>query len=324
MKTNYDKQPLDVTSGKGNSGMAQNHLQPEQPKQKPARAYGRLGYLLSKTKLHTPLCWVRHLGLRPADIFFGSYPRSGSTWTRFVLYEILTGRQATFEAVNSTLLGVQRLNHGIPVLPSGGRLVGSHEQYRGKYRRALYLVRDGRDVLLSEYAYLTSLGLRRKDFDQFVAGFVGARGRVNGFGPWQRHVNSWLDSPIAGTSNFLLMQYEALRQNPEDSFQRICDFLGLRVSLDTIQKALNSNSISRMREKERRTPQLPSGKDPFVRNGSVQGWRGKLSQSQLELFEQYAGGVLTRLGYPLSSAPLEAVAVSSQIHTEHSDTAVER
>jgi len=277
--------------------------------QKPANDFGRLGYLLSKTRLHTPLSWVRHMGLNPADIFYGSYPRSGSTWTRFVLYEILTGREATFEAVNTTLRGVQRLDHGIPVLPGGGRLVGSHEQYRRRYRRALYLVRDGRDVMLSEYAYLTSLGLYRQDFDQFVAGFVGARGRVNGFGPWQQHVNSWLDSPIAGTSDFLLLQYEDLRRNPEDSFQRICDFLGVRASRDTIQRALTSNSLSRMREKERLAPQLPSGKENFVRSGSVQGWRGKLTQSQHELFEQYAGSTLTRLGYPLSASQ-EAIAVS--------------
>lgn len=298
--------------------MAQTQSQPERDAnksgvllKKPERDYGRLGYMLSKTRLRTPLSWIRHTGLRPADIFFGSYPRSGSTWTRFVLYEILTGREATFEAVNSTLLGVQRRYHGVPVLPEGGRLVGSHEQYRGTYRRAMYLVRDGRDVLLSEYAYLTSLGLYRKDFDQFLAGFLGARGRVNGFGPWQQHVHSWLDSPIAGTSDFLPMQYEALRSNPEDSFQRICEFLGIQVSLDTIQRALANNSIGRMREKERHAPQLPSGKGSFVRSGSVQGWRGKLTQAQVELFEQYAGGVLTRLGYPLSDGSQEAMAVSS-------------
>jgi hypothetical protein len=277
---------------------------------KASREFGRLGYLFSKTRLRAPLRWVRHMGLGPADIFFGSYPRSGSTWTRFVLYEILTGREANFEAVNTTLLGVQRMNHGVPVLSGGGRLVGSHERYCKKYRRALYLVRDGRDVLLSEYAYLSSLGLYRDSLDKFIAGFVGAQGRVNGFGPWQRHASSWLDSPIAGTSDFLLVQYEALRQTPEDSIQRICDFLGVSASRGKIQSALSSNSLSRMREKERHTPQLPSGKEPFVRSGSVQGWRGKLSQPQLELFERHAGSILTRLGYPLSTAQQEAIAVT--------------
>jgi hypothetical protein len=312
--------------------MTQTHLQHEQPTEPPV-AHGngtnkpiaprkkperikRLRYLLSKTRLRAPLHWARHLGLHPTDIFLGSYPRSGSTWSRFVLYEILTGREAGFEAVNTTLRGVQRLAHGIPVLPGGGRLLGSHEQYCEKYRRAMYLVRDCRDVALSEYAFLKSLGFFRDDFDQFVAGFVGAQGRVNGFGPWQQHVRSWLDSPIAGTSDFLLVQFEDLRRNPEDSFERICDFLGVQVRREAIRTALANNSLTRMREKEVRAPQLPTGKDTFVRTGSVQGWRGKLTQSQLELIERHAGSVLARLGYSIGTVPQESIAVDLANHAE--------
>jgi hypothetical protein len=307
--------------------MTQTHLQQENPtvplvvpengvkktmaRQVKPEKIKRFRYLLSKTRLRAPVYWVRHLGLRPADIFFGSYPRSGSTWSRFVLYEILTGKEAGFEAVNATLRGVQRRAHGMPVLPSGGRVVGSHEQYRKEYTRAMYLVRDCRDVMLSEYAYLSSLGFFRGSFDEFIAGFVGAKGRVNGFGPWQKHVCSWLDSPISGTSNFLLLQYEDLRSNPEDAFQRITEFLGVNVSPETIKRALANNSLARMKEKEERAPQLPAGKDSFVRSGSVKGWRGKLSEGQLQLVEQYAGPVLARLGYETSGVPQEQVAISS-------------
>ncbi len=308
--------------------MTQTHLQQEPPtgpsvargngignapgtQQKRAKKkYGRLRYLLSKTQLHGPIRWIRHRGLRPADVFFGSYPRSGSTWSRFVLYELLTGREAGFEAVNKTLLSVQRLNHGIPVLPNNGRMIGSHEQYQPEYKRAVFLVRDCRDVMLSEYAYLTSLGLYKKDFDHFVEGFLGVRARVNGFGPWQQHATSWLDSPIAGTPNLLIMQFENVRRNPEDSFQRICDFFGVEVTREAVQKALANNSINRMREKERHTPQLPAGKDSFIRSGSVQGFRGKLTKSQMELVDQYAGSVLVRLGYPLSTASEKPAAVN--------------
>jgi hypothetical protein len=278
--------------------------QPTTPHKKPEKIK-RLRYLLSRTALRVPLYWARHLNLRSTDIFLGSYPRSGSTWSRFVLYELLTGREAGFDAVNTTLRGVQRMAHGIPVLPNSGRLVGSHEQYSRKYRRAMYLVRDCRDVVLSEYAYLKSLGFFREDFDQFIAAFVGTQGRINGFGPWQEHVTSWLNSPIAGTSDFLLVQFEDLRRNPEDSFERICDFLGVRVKREAIQTALANNSLARMREKELRSPQLPTGKESFVRTGSVQGWRGKLTQSQLDLIERHAGSVLASLGYATGTVSQE-------------------
>jgi hypothetical protein len=63
-----------------------------------------------------------------------------------------------------------------------------------------------------------------------------------------------------------------------------------------------------MKEKERAEPQRASIKGRFVRSGSVQGWRGKLTLAQAELFEKHAGSALVRLGYPVSS-PIEEAGV---------------
>jgi hypothetical protein len=260
--------------------------------------FQQLRHKLSKTKLRIPLCWIRHRGFRPTDVFLGSYPRSGSTWSRFILYELLTGREAGFDAVNTTLRGVHRLDRGIPTLPGEGRVLGSHEQYRREYKKAVFLVRDGRDVALSEYAFVRAQNFFHGDFDEFLLRFLGEGPRINGFGPWQEHVASWMDSPIAGTSNLLLVRYEDLRQSPEEWFGRMAAFFGVPVSRDTVRRALDNNSLNRMKEKERESPQFPSEKDSFVRSGSVQGWRGKLTPSQIELIEQYAGASLMRLGYP--------------------------
>ena len=62
-----------------------------------------------------------------------------------------------------------------------------------------------------------------------------------------------------------------------------------------------------MKEKERAEPQRASIKDRFVRSGSMQGWRAKLTPAQLELFDKHAGSALERLGYPLSNAVAAAV-----------------
>ena len=289
---------------------SQQPTEPAKAREKGGRPpTSRFRYVLSKTKLRVPLEWIRHTGLRPADVFIGSYPRSGRTWSRFVLYEILTGRESNFEAVNSTLQGVYSLDHGMPVLPDGGRLVNTHESYRKEYKRAICLVRDARDVVLSEYAYLKGLGFFDGNLEEFLAGFVGVRGKVNGYGAWQNHVASWLDSPIAGTPNFLLVRYEDLRHDPEEWFGRITDFLGVRVRPERIQQAVANNSLKQMREKERSQPQLKT--NDFVRTGLVQGWRGKLTSSELELIERHAGSVLARLGYPLDAHSPEPEVVSA-------------
>jgi hypothetical protein len=266
---------------------------------KPTSAYRKLRRKLSKTKLRIPHIWLRHRGLTPGDVFFGSYPRSGTTWSRFTLFEILTGRESGFGSVNAEICGVGKHKHATPVLPRNGRLISTHEQYRKEYKRAVYIVRDCRDVLLSEFAYTTNLEFFRGDLDEFLRTFF--RRKINPFGPWQRHVTSWLDSPLAGTSNLMVVRYEDLRRDPLEGFRLIIDYLGVSVSPERIRSAVANNALDKMKEKERIEPQRASVKGRFVGNGVVQGWRSRLSPEQMQFVDQHAGSVLTRLGYPMSS-----------------------
>jgi hypothetical protein len=266
---------------------------------RPTSVYRKLRRELSKTKLRIPHIWLRHRGLEPSDVFIASYPRSGVSWTRFILFEILTGREAGFAAVNAGIRGVGRHSMGLRPLPENGRLIATHEQYRKEYRRAIYLVRDGRDVALSEFAYTTALEFFHGNLDEFLQTFFC--GKISAFAPWHRHVGSWLDSPIAETERLLVVHYEDLRQNPVPGFTRLAEFLGVDVDQERIQRAVANNSLEKMKKKEVAEPQRASMKDRFVRNGFVQGWRSKLTDQQLEFIEQHAGSVLTRLGYPVFS-----------------------
>ncbi len=266
----------------------------EKKSQKPTSAYRKLRRRLSKTILRAPRIWLCHRGLRPTDVFFASYPRSGTTWSRFTLYEILTGGEASFTTVNDVIRPVYS-GRGKAILPENDRLIHTHEPYHKEYQRAIYLVRDPRDVLLSEFAYTTALEFFQGDLDEFVATFL--YGRVNPFGAWPQHIDSWLDSPIANSSDFMLVRYEDLRRNPQEGFGRMAEFLGVNPGPDLIQRAIVRNTVDKMKEKERNEPQRASAKGEFVRSGSVQGWRAKLSASHVALVQKYAGEQLLRLGY---------------------------
>lgn len=271
---------------------------------KPTGVYRKVRRRLARTPLRFPLLWWRHHhGFQPADVFLGSYPRSGTTWSRFVLLEILTGHEGGFDEVNGILHGVGNQATGTPLLPGGGRLLATHERYWKQYQKAIYLVRDVRDVILSEFAYLSALEFFNGDLDDFIRAFLCKK--VNPFGPWQKHVAAWLDSPIGGTPNLLKVHFEELRQNPLEEFTRIANFLGVNSDPALIQRAIEHNSLDRMKEKERKAPQRASVKGQFVRNGAVQGWRAKLTPEQIQFIEQYAGSALQRLGYPLSSQMAE-------------------
>jgi hypothetical protein len=266
------------------------------PRRKPTGVYRKLRRKLAATGLRKPLLWLRHRGFRPEDIFLGSYPRSGTTWSRFVIFEILTGSEGGFDEVNGTLHGVGNAATGAKLLPGGGRFLATHERYHQEYHKAIYLVRDVRNVILSEFAYTTALEFFHGDLDKFIDTFL--RKKVNPFGPWQEHVASWLDSPIADTPNLLLVHFEDLRREPLEGFTRIAKFLGINPDLALIQRAIEHNSLDKMKEKERIAPQRASVKGRFVRAGAVQGWRSKLSAEQLQIIDEYAGAALERLAYP--------------------------
>ena len=271
----------------------------------------RVRHNITSSKVRLPVVWWRHRGIKPADIFLGSYPRSGSTWLRFTLFEILTGKPSSFYSVNAALRGISDYKHGWPLLPGAGRFIGTHEPFRDEYRKAIYLVRDVRDVALSEFAFEKNLGIGRERMDDYLKDLLFGRKR---HGSWQNHVQSWIDSPIANNGNLLLIRYEELRRDSVPVFMKMADFLDVSVSQDCVSTAIANNNVQKMREKEHHlytqknysaVPRRPKkGVQPdgrFVGSGTVGSWQEKLSGEQIRLIEQNAGAILSRLGYPLAS-----------------------
>jgi hypothetical protein len=133
-------------------------------------------------RLRRPLVWVRQRGLKRDDILLASYPRSGTTWLRFLLTEALAGEPAEFETVGRTVRYVGDHRNAPALLPSSGRVIFSHEPYENVDHRVIYAVRDPRSVVISEYQWLRRRGLYREDFSAFFSGFIA--GKTNPWGSW--------------------------------------------------------------------------------------------------------------------------------------------
>lgn len=265
-------------------------------------AFKRVRSRAARTRWRVPLIWLRHRGLCPADVFLASYPRSGQYWLRFLLGEILTGESGEFDSVDKLVPRVGVHGRVPATLPGGGRLIQTHEGYRKQYGKAVYLVRDLRDVVLSEYDYVRANHRPYMDqtFDQYLSATL--RGEVQAFYRWNDHVCSWLDSPIARRGDLLVVKFEDLRRNPEKALLQILEFLRVSPDLRVVRKAIANNSLDRMRAKEdsRQTKKSSREEDRHVRSGSVGRWREKLTDFQVRLIEQYAREALTRLEYPLA------------------------
>ncbi len=267
----------------------------------------KLRHQVAKTGVRAPLVWARHKSLRPNDIFFASYPRSGSTWLRFVLFESIAGQSSGFGNVNESIPDVKEHKTGLPLMPNGGRLIKTHEVFHPQYRKAVYLVRDPRDVALSEYAYQTALGLVDQPLDDYLQVFF-TKG-VNPFASWTSHVESWLSAPLS-SEQLMVVKFEDLRGDTVSGVSAIVSFFGLEPNEAQIREAVANNSVERMKAKEKESPQRASKKGQFIRSGSVGGWRAKLTETQIAIVSKHAAPLLDRLGYPLDSKSQEAELVT--------------
>jgi len=223
-------------------------------------------------------------------------------------------RPPDFDNLDNVIPPAGRHYQAPSILPGGGRLIQTHQLWRREYKKAILLVRDVRDIVLSDYAWDESLDLAKyldiSDFDGYLEPWLKGATQTPGAGSWQDHVYSWLDSPLASNGDLLVIRFEDMRRNTEEALVRMVEFLGAPVDRAVIRDAISNNSVERMRAKEdaskKYDPQRMNRKSDeehrFIRKGSVGGWRERLTDAQIKLIEQYAGPALARLGYPIESS----------------------
>ena len=265
----------------------------------------RRAYFRSRS-LRFPLTRVRYMRLAPTDLFIASYPRSGTTWLRFLLFELLSGQAAEFVSVNQAIPYVGK-HHRVPgLLPNGGRVIQTHETFLRGVAAAIYVVRDPRSVVLSEFRWQLRTGLWRGSFESFFDAFLA--GRANPYGRWDLHVDTWLASGLASRNRLHLVRFEDLRTDTVGELTRALDFLGLRLDTDSVEQVVANNALTRMRQKEEHAPRGALGESArpdirFVNSGSTSGWKEQLSLEHVRRIEEQFGEALTSLGYrPLPAA----------------------
>jgi hypothetical protein len=217
---------------------------------------------------------------------------------KFLLCDLLGPVSPDFDVINEIVPNIGYHREALPLLPGGGRLIRSHEPYRPEYRKAVYLVRDPRDIVLSEHRYHKRIGLFDGGLDAFIDDFVN--GRVHGFGSWRDHVISWLDSPLQVGEQLAVVRYERLRERPVDTVDEIMTLLGSPTPRERLEQAVQNNSIERMRRKEDESARMQRARRPehrFVGDGSVRGWRRRLTPEQAAVLDEFSRPVSARLGY---------------------------
>lgn len=260
----------------------------------------------------------RDITIFPDDVFLTSYPRSGNTWTRFLVGNLVHQNEAI------TFLNVERLvpdmyKHSDRTLRhlSRPRILKSHESFDPRYKRVLYVVRDPRDVALSNYHWemkQRSMG-DNYPIEQFVPRWMEPLFWAR-LGSWGEHVTCWL-STRQGKEGFLLLRYEDMLANPEKEMGKVAHLLGIDPTPERLARAAQLSSADRMRKLEKdqgdkwvQTKYTRQDKQ-FVRKAGSGGWRKILPPASVALIESEWGDIMKTLGYKLSTESEETPSLTS-------------
>lgn len=273
-------------------------------------------------------------------VWLASFPKSGNTWMRILLSNLMAGgREAEdinrlaladgvassrglFEAatlVDSRLLTADEIDRMRPAIyeadaaeREGAGLVKAHDAYTrlpdgtpllGRAARAaVYMVRDPRDVAVS-------LAFHIDDDPDDAIGYLnrpdstfGASNRQvrQWLNGWSGHVTSWLDQTDIPVH---VVRYEDLQADTTGVLRRTLDFLGATCDDDTLAAAVRFASFVELQRQERLSgfAERTSRTTPFFRTGVVGDWRRHLDRGQVARIEAAHADVMARLGYPLGA-----------------------
>jgi Sulfotransferase domain len=250
--------------------------------------------------LHHP---ARNLAVFPDDVFILSYPKSGNTWTRFLIANLVyLEKRPDFSNINLVIPDPEALSKRTLAKLPRPRILKSHEYFDPRYKRIIYIVRDPRDVVLSQYYFHIKRRLIDDSYpvEQFVRRFVA--GETSIYASWGENVASWLATRY-NDSDFLLLRYEDMIADTARELAKVASFLEIEAGHERIANAVEQSSAEQMRKLEatqalkwsstRKTRQ----DIPFVRTAKAGNWRSALPESALGIIENAWGPLMRWLKY---------------------------
>jgi hypothetical protein len=234
--------------------------------------------------------------------FVLGFPKSGTSWT----FQLL-----------SDYLELPRLKPSKRYWPCfGSCVIKAHRFLPGDSvrKRTIYVVRDGRDVVISYYMSLVRGEPRNRAAIEKSLGATLAADRIRDHLPkFLLHCRDNKRASIpyrdhvfhALKRGYSMIRYEDLLENGEETFAKAVELLlGRPADFDRIRQVLHDNDFKTRTGRERGV----EAKRVFMRKGIAGDWRNHFSRESAEIFNDYAGDVLVELGYESDRDWVQSVA----------------
>lgn len=253
-------------------------------------------------------------------IWIASYPKSGNTWARFLVANLLFGDVETSADIEAMVPDVHRGQEIKAHYHVGGTVfLKTHWALQDKMPQrnntvaAIHIVRHPLDVLRShiDYMGLTEDAAKRGLFiDAFIASGGVPAWEKRGYGSWITHLHNWYGA--RQSFPMLNMKYEDMKADPAAAVQRIATFFQREPDAAEVARIVEASSFERMRELE--AAEIESGADGFfqterghssdpdfrfMRAGSIGGYREFMLERQISAAKDRFGEIAEQLGYEI-------------------------
>ena len=231
-----------------------------------------------------------------------SFPKSGNTWVRFLLANILCDQSIhiTFKNIGSYIPDSHRIYDLNVIYDSSSifnslktQFVKSHSCYDPDFKNIIYMVRDGRDALTSFYHWINARRKEHVTLSEIINGNIGNSGL------WSKHVLGWLK---VRCNNKMILKYEDLTKDTLGEFKKILDFAEIKIDDNRIQRAIKLSSVENMKKIESKYGLFDgdnkfSKKTPFVRKGTCGDWKNLFQEDDIKLFWEYHQEAMQVMNY---------------------------
>lgn len=215
--------------------------------------------------------------------WLASYPKSGNTWVRFLLYYYIYGELSETRVLNERIPECARADlaaltaqatRETPLLVKTHWALSPTMPHAEHTAGAIYIIRHPKDVLLSLINFYRLRDPESKWTDeQIVRLFINSGGDPSaakmGFGTWVENVTTWL---IQRRFPLLLVRYEDLKKDSSQELRRMVEFIGMAVDDARVLWAADQCSFEKMKALEIRE------KSADVRGSAFDGGRAELDR----------------------------------------------
>lgn len=287
---------------------------------------------------HTGVPWIQpaiqqHIKWRAGDIVISVPPKSGTTWTMNIVYQLLIGGTDDFQDIYAEVPWIEFLGRPsqsfqevldrIEAMPSSRRRafkthsappqIPFYDQATGKGVKYIVVFRNPEEALVSFRPFIDQHRnewfnlwhvpketLYRPDFPAFYADVVNAnemQGMFFGF------LASWW--PLRNQANVLFLHYSDMKRDHETAIRKVANFLNIELTSEQWSSVLTYTSFEWMKQNESKFEARTAGDMPILKSGAMIR-KGKVGQSHSDGMTDEIASHLWRLGSQLVRDP-EAV-----------------